>query len=146
VDRPAVCEAQRFEEDDVGREGIGEVVLTVDAPVSDAEVPDLCAAVERLLAQHEIRLVTCDIGAIVDPDLATLDAVARMALAARRVGASIEFRNACPGLLDLLELAGLTDVVRLVGRTSGVEVGRQAEDGEQRLGVEEEVEADDLAF
>lgn len=130
----------------MGREGIGEVVLTVDAPLSDAEVPDLCAAVERLLSQHDIRLVTCDIGAIVDPDLAALDAVARMALTARRVGAAIEFQNACHGLLDLLELAGLTDVVRLVNPRSGIEVGREPEHGEQGLGVEEEVEADDLAL
>lgn len=94
-------------------EGIGEVVLRVDAPLGRHQVPGLCAVVERMLGDHDIRLVVCDIGAVRDPDLATLDAVTRLALAARREGAVIEFHRACPELSDLLEMAGLTDVVTL---------------------------------
>ena len=43
-----------------------------------------------------------------DPvDLGLVDQLARLQLAARRLGCAIELRGACPELLDLLELVGL---------------------------------------
>ncbi|MGH3963468.1 MAG: hypothetical protein ACRDRY_09465 [Pseudonocardiaceae bacterium] len=77
------------------------------------------------------------------PDLAVVDELARLQLAARRLGCSIRLRDACIELLELLELLGLGDVV---GGTAGLrrEVGGQAEGGEQ-LGVEEVVMPDDPA-
>ena len=43
-----------------------------------------------------------------DPvDLSLVDELARMQLAARRLGCAIELRDACPELLDLLDLVGL---------------------------------------
>lgn len=74
------------------------------------------------------------------PDLALVDDLARLHLAARRAGCSIRLRDASPvlsGLLDLVGLAELLGAVRL-----RPEVGRQAEDGEQ-VGVEEAVQPDD---
>jgi hypothetical protein len=78
----------------------------------------------------EFRLVTCDIGAVTAPDLATLDAVARLALAARRVGVRIELRNPCSPLRELLDLAGLSDLVTVAGvqvRDRGGVVVRRSE-------------------
>jgi hypothetical protein len=74
------------------------------------------------------------VGRIVDPDGPALDALVRLALTARRMGTSVELRNACPVLVDLITLAGLTDV--LVIRTSGetgsvVEVDGQIEQREE---------------
>jgi hypothetical protein len=53
-------------------------------------------------------------------DLALVDDLARMQLAARRHGCAIELRDACPGLLELLDLVGLR-----------VEMGGKPEDLEE---------------
>jgi hypothetical protein len=69
------------------------------------------------------------------PDLAVVDELARLQLAARRAGCTVRLREAVPALIGLLDLVGLS-------RTLCVEVSRQPEDLEQR-GVEEVVVADD---
>ena len=69
------------------------------------------------------------------PDLAVVDELARLQLAARRAGCTVRLRDAVPALVGLLDLVGLS-------RTLCVEVSRQPEDLEQR-GVEEIVVADD---
>ena len=61
-----------------------------------------------------------------EPDLDTLDAVARLLLTARRTGQHLVVVDAVPALWELLELAGLP-----------VEVGREAEAGEDLAGVEQ---------
>ena len=45
------------------------------------------------------------------PDLAVIDALARLALAARRLGGAVTVRGAGPELVDLIEFVGLDDVV-----------------------------------
>jgi hypothetical protein len=69
-------------------------------------------------------------------DVATIDALARAQLAARRLGRQVRLRGASRELLELLALCGLEALLP-------VEMGRQAEQREQRLGVEEERELDD---
>jgi len=58
------------------------------------------------------REVVCDAGALSHADLATLDALARLALTARRQGRAVRVRHAPPALRELLNLAALADVVR----------------------------------
>jgi hypothetical protein len=58
-----------------------------------------------------------------DPDLAQVDALARLQLAARRRGWTLRVRGATDELRGLLELVGLAGVLRLEG-------GRQVERGE----------------
>ena len=72
------------------------------------------------------------------PDLAAVDVLARLELEARRRGARLVVEALCPLLAELLEVSGL-------GRRVGVgrEVGRQAEEREDRPGVEEAVEPTD---
>lgn len=48
------------------------------------------------------------------PDLAIVERLARMLVAARRMGCTIRVPDPCPALRELLELAGLSDV--LLGR------------------------------
>jgi hypothetical protein len=86
----------------------------------------VCARV----AAGETGPLACDVAAVEDPDFGTVDALARMALAARRLGRRVELWSARRDLLELLELAGLG--------TLAVEVRRQAEEREEALGVEEE--------
>jgi hypothetical protein len=69
-------------------------------------------------------------------DLATVDALARAALKARRAGARLRVVNAPPELRELIVFAGLEEV--LLGRDGG-----QAEEGEQALRVEKRCEPDD---
>lgn len=45
------------------------------------------------------------------PDLGVIDALARQALAARRMGGTIRVRGAGPDLIDLIRFVGLDDVV-----------------------------------
>ena len=70
-------------------------------------------------------------------DLAVVDDLARLELAARRLGLSVRLRDAHPELSELLELCGLGGVLLGPGR----QVGGQAEGGEQP-GVEEVVVPD----
>jgi hypothetical protein len=56
----------------------------------------------------------CDGGALRDPQLAAIDAIARVALGARRGGRRFRLEHAGPGLLDLLRLCGFDDRLRLV--------------------------------
>jgi ABC-type transporter Mla MlaB component len=44
-------------------------------------------------------------------DLAAVDALARLALVARRFGREVRLRRASPELGDLIELAGLSEVL-----------------------------------
>ncbi len=65
------------------------------------------------------------------PDLATVDSLARLQLAARQLGGTIEVQEMCLEMAELLELVGLRG-----------ELGGEAEGGEQ-VGVEEGVEPGD---
>ena len=82
--------------------------------------------------------VDCDVSHVRRADLVTVSALARAALNARRLGSPIRFTNASPALQELIAFVGLDDA--LVGRP-----GRQAEEREERVGVEERVEPDDPA-
>ena len=82
--------------------------------------------------------IVLDVSAF-SPDVATVDALARLQLAARRVGRGLQLRNASRELVELIIFCGLSEVLR-------VEPGGQAEEREQRLGVEEERELPDPAL
>jgi ABC-type transporter Mla MlaB component len=73
-------------------------------------------------------------------DLAVVDHLARWQLAARRMGCSIRLRNVCAELAELLELAGLAEVLSGSGELR--QVGREPE-GLEQVGVEEAVVPDD---
>lgn len=74
-------------------------------------------------------------------DLAAVARLARLQLAARRRGCSLQLHHACPQLLELLELVGLDEVVPAAGWLGG-EVGGEVE-GREQGGVEEVVVPDD---
>ena len=48
----------------------------------------------------------------VDPDAVTVDALARLQLAARRLSCRLLLRNASPELLELVAFMGLADVLQ----------------------------------
>jgi hypothetical protein len=71
-------------------------------------------------------------------DAAAVDALCRLQLAVRRLGCALSLRHVSVELCELIELAGLAEVLR-------VEPQRQAEEREERPGVEEERELGDPA-
>ncbi len=81
--------------------------------------------------------IVCDVSSLA-PDAVSLEALARLQLAARRLGVEIRLGRVSPGLRELIELAGLSEAL-------GVEALGQAEEREQRCGVEEEGELGDPA-
>lgn len=110
--------------------------------IERADIPALCARVQVLLTLRAADRLVCDVGAIVAPDAVTVDALARLQLTARRLGREVRIRHASHELEDLLALMGLSDVVPL-SDGSGVEVGRQAEEREVDLRIEEEADPGD---
>jgi ABC-type transporter Mla MlaB component len=78
---------------------------------------------------HPARIVVD--AAVLAADAATLDLLARMQLAARRLGRYVSLRDPSRDLQRLIAFAGLEEALR-------VEPPRQAEEREQPLGAEEE--------
>jgi hypothetical protein len=73
------------------------------------------------------------------PDLAMVDQLARLQLAARRLGWSVVLRNPCPRLCELLDLVGLAELFEGVPG-SALEVRPETESDEE-LGAEKMVES-----
>jgi hypothetical protein len=92
--------------------------------------------------REECALVVCDVGAIVDPDVVTVDALARLQLTARRLGRQLRLRDACVELQELLAFVGLGEVMPLCS-ASPLEPRGQAEQREQARRVQEEADPGD---
>ena len=82
-----------------------------------------------------MRTIVCDLRGV-GADCVTIDALARLHLAARRAGVELRLRDASGELKDLLQFTGLSCVL-------GVEPGREAEERKDPLGREEERELGD---
>ena len=89
--------------------GPHEVAFVIRGPISRADLPGLCERVCALLAENG-AVVVCDVAGVV-PDAVTVDALARLQLAARRRGCTVCLRNASTALLELVQLMGLTHVL-----------------------------------
>jgi ABC-type transporter Mla MlaB component len=93
----------------------GAVVFVVEGPIAPADIPGLCKRARALMDRGPVDMVICDVGALTGPDGATIDALARLQLAARRRGCRVALRGAGADLLGLLALSGLSDIVPLEG-------------------------------
>jgi hypothetical protein len=100
-----------------GLTGMGDIPTTVVLVAADGS--------ERVVGRFEPQRA----------DLATVDALVRFQLVARRAGGRVRICNVCDELRGLLELAGLAEVLELEPR-------REPEVLEQ-LGVEEVVQPGD---
>jgi STAS domain len=104
----------------------------------------LPAAPQQPPGPEDQTVVVCDVRALDRVDLDAIDAVARLALAARRLGCWVRLENASPALRDLLAFVGLADVAPC-SASSGLEPGGQAEQRKEPGGVEEERDPADPA-
>jgi ABC-type transporter Mla MlaB component len=88
-------------------------VFAVRGPIARSDLPGLCARVCALL-ERSGPCVICDVSEV-EPDAVTVEALARLQLAARRHGCRVWLRNAAPELQELLAFMGLEDVVPQCG-------------------------------
>ena len=105
--------------------------------VTRADVRSACERLHALARGEGIDAIACDVSALA-AEAAAVDALARLALVARRLGCPLKVRRASPELRDLVEFCGLSDALG-VGRNR-----RQAEVREQLPDVQEGVDPDDL--
>jgi ABC-type transporter Mla MlaB component len=87
-------------------------VMRIAENVTPADVPRLCEELSAALRGTGVGEAVCDIdvGGLMHPDLAAINALARLQLTARRLGCRIRLRNAAPELRALLDLVGLGEV------------------------------------
>jgi ABC-type transporter Mla MlaB component len=86
------------------------VVLSITGPITRADLPGLCDRVCAVLTGSGAAVALCDVSGI-EPDAVTVDALARLQLAARRSGCQVRLRNASRGLRELVAFMGLRDVL-----------------------------------
>ncbi len=120
------------------------VVIDLEDPIAAADIPVLCARLTARLTGTDVQAVNCDASGLSRANVTTIDALARLQLTARRNGCALTLQHASGQLLDLLRLAGLSDVVP-IGSPSALEPGRQPEEAEQ-AGIDEVVEPGDAPF
>jgi hypothetical protein len=111
--------------------------MVVRAPGSPGEIEGFCDRVASVLETCEVDMVVCDVGSLARPGAETVDALARLQLTIKRCGNRLRLANADDDLVDLLRWMGLDGVLSLLG-ASPLERERQAEEGEESLGVQEE--------
>ncbi len=86
------------------------IAFRIEGPITRADLPGLCDRVCGLLERSNPDIALCDVSGIY-PDAVTVDALARLQLAAKRHGCQVRLRHATDELLDLVAFMGLTDVL-----------------------------------
>ncbi len=110
--------------------------LVILPPVRREDIPKLCEQLIDLLDGDRRPFVECDVGAVDQPDLVIVDALARLQLIALRHNSFLRIEAACPKLILLLSLTGL----------GGVILHGQAKQRENTIDVEEVVHPGDAAI
>jgi hypothetical protein len=91
----------------------GTVVVSVVGAVAGDDLRHACEALTALLTGTDACLVVCEVSARAAPDAATADAVARLALTARRNGRPVQLGHASRDLRRLLRFMGIAEAVGL---------------------------------
>jgi len=86
-------------------------VIDLGTRITEEHVPWLCRRLHELVADG-CRIVVLDAGALMRADLDAVEALARLQLAARRLGGEVRLRNVGPDVREVLNLAGVLGIVR----------------------------------
>ena len=89
--------------------GPHEVAFAIRGPITRGDLRGLCERVCAVLGTSG-SLVACDVAGV-EPDAVTVDALARLQLAAQRRGCCVRLRYASDELLELVELMGLSHIL-----------------------------------
>jgi ABC-type transporter Mla MlaB component len=87
------------------------IAFAITGPITRSDLPGLCERVCALLAQSAAGVAFCDVSGVGPPDAVTVDALARLQLAARRRGCQVRLRHASDELVALVAFMGLRDVL-----------------------------------
>ena len=86
------------------------ITFAIWGPIEREDLPGLCDRVCALLQRSNASVALCDVAGVA-ADAVTIDALARLALAARRHRCLIRLSGASAGLWDLVAFMGLQDVL-----------------------------------
>ncbi len=86
------------------------IVFAIWGPIARDDLPGLCDRVCELLRTNDPDVAVCDVGGV-QVDAVTVDALARLQLAARRYGCRVRLRQASSDLRSLVGFMGLSDVL-----------------------------------
>jgi len=86
------------------------ITFAIYGPIGRADLAGLCERVCTLLAGSRAAVALCDVSGV-GIDAVTVDALARLQLAARRHGCEVRLRHASRELLELVAFMGLRDVL-----------------------------------
>jgi ABC-type transporter Mla MlaB component len=89
--------------------GPHQVAFAIRGPIRRADLPGLCEQACALLECPD-SVIRCIVDAA-EVDAGTVDALARLQVAARRRGCHVVLERASPALLELVQLMGLEDVL-----------------------------------
>jgi ABC-type transporter Mla MlaB component len=87
------------------------VAVTIRGPLERADLPGLFERTCALLDGGRVDLLRCEVAGIA-ADAVAVDALARLALAARRQGCLVRLCGASAELRALVSFLGLADVLR----------------------------------
>jgi ABC-type transporter Mla MlaB component len=88
----------------------GEISFVINSPITRRDLPGLCNRVCALLERSGAALAYCDVREV-DADAVTVDALARLQLAAGRRACQVRLRGASDDLRALVAFMGLQDVL-----------------------------------
>jgi ABC-type transporter Mla MlaB component len=89
----------------------GTLTLTIRGPLERADLPGLFLRTCALLEGAQRGLVRCEVTGVA-ADAVAVDALSRLALAARRAGCEVRLGGASPELQALVAFLGLAEVLR----------------------------------
>ena len=85
--------------------------VVVGSRLECTDMATLYAILSTLAERQPEGAIEVDVAALGRPDLGTVDGLARLALAARRIGRTVRLVGAAPALSELLGFSGLTRVL-----------------------------------
>lgn len=86
------------------------VTIAIQDPILRSDLPGLYRRLCHLLARSETPVAICDVRGI-KADAVAVEALARLALAARRNACQVRLRGASKELLELVWFMGLNEVL-----------------------------------
>jgi ABC-type transporter Mla MlaB component len=87
------------------------IAFAIAGPITRGDLPGLCDRVCGLLERSTADVALCDVSGVGNPDAVTIDALARLQLAAQRRGCQVRLRHASDELIALVAFMGLRDVL-----------------------------------
>ena len=90
-------------------------VVTLAGRIEAPQIAAVCKRVRELICDQGANTVVVDVSGVIEPDMAALDALARLHLMARRFGRDLKIVHTCVQLEVLVAFSGLGGVLCVKG-------------------------------